>query len=79
MEHRSKCEKETIPCPYKDIGCKEKMLRERLEQLKEEKCLAHLDDSMENIMQLQEVVGKQTKMIKDITQKSTRHYCKPFL
>ena len=52
VEHCSVCEKGMIPCPYKDTGCKAIMLRERLEQHKEEKCLAHLDGSMDKIMEL---------------------------
>ena len=64
MEHHSKCEKETIPCPYKDTGCKAIMLWERLEQHKEEKCLAHLDSSLDIIVKLQETVTTQSQEIK---------------
>ena len=75
MEHCSECKKEEIPCPYKDaVGCKETMLREKLQQHKEEKCLAHLDGSMEKIIELQEIMKKQAKTIKETTQKAEERY-----
>lgn len=65
-EHRSQCEKETVPCTYRDIGCEEEMLRDKLKEHEEEMRQTHLDSSMKKIMELQETVRRQNKAIEEM-------------
>ena len=50
--HLSNCPKETVACTYSDIGCKERMLREKIPDHEDRNRKKHLDYAMKTIKEM---------------------------
>lgn len=61
-EHRLECPRESVPCPYKVIGCEEIMLRYKVEKHEKDNRDAHLDLAMKKIVSMVTSINELTEL-----------------
>ena len=74
-EHRKVCPRENVPCSYSEVGCKEKMYRNRMKMHEKEFRDVHLNLAMKKVVSLTATVSELQERMKRL-EKSIEHLLK---
>ena len=62
--HRSECDYEPVPCKFARFGCEEQRMRKEMKE-HEEDAVCHLKSTQEKVLELMEIVERQSKFIEE--------------
>lgn len=65
-DHRKVCPRETVPCSYRVVGCKEEMYRNNLELHERKNREAHLNLAMKKVVSLTTTVIQLQERVKQL-------------
>ena len=65
-DHRKECPREKIPCSYSEVGCKEKMYRNKLEEHEIKSRKTHLHLAMKQVVSLSTTVKELQERMKQL-------------
>ena len=66
-EHRKMCPRENVPCSYSEVGCKEKMYRNKMNEHEREFRDAHLNLAMKKVVSLTATVSELQDRVDQLT------------
>ena len=66
-EHRKVCPRENVPCSYSEVGCEEKMYRNKMKQHEREYRDAHLNLAMKKVVSLTATVSELQERVDQLT------------
>ena len=65
-DHRKECPRENIPCSYSEVGCEEKMYRNKLEEHEIESRESHLNLAMKKVVSLSTTVKELQESVEQL-------------
>ena len=65
-DHRKVCPREKVPCSYSEVGCEEKMYRNKLEEHDRKNRQIHLNLAMKKVVSLTTTVKELQERVKQL-------------
>ena len=65
-DHRKECPRELVPCSYSEVGCEERMYRNKLAEHEIESQETHLNLAMKKVVSLSTTVKELQESVKQL-------------